>query len=91
MISFKTSLQDWTDFDVAQYELAVVLGLIPEGTDFAVDAKHIFWTNNPLGNLLVGLLVTLVDNGVLEYDAEESRYRWSPRSELNGHDETGNL
>jgi hypothetical protein len=78
MISLKQSLSDWTDWDIAQYELAVVLGLIPEGADFVVETKHIFWSNHPLGRLLSAFLESLVDNDVLEFDAEVCMYRWKP-------------
>uniref|UniRef100_A0A7S4PSL7 Ubiquitin-like domain-containing protein n=1 Tax=Alexandrium monilatum TaxID=311494 RepID=A0A7S4PSL7_9DINO len=64
----------WLDVDYAQYHLGTVLGLFPEGLDFA-DNKWIFWTDNCLGNWLYRALGRLVESGLLERNDEESQFR----------------
>ena len=60
--TLKTALREWTDVDVAQYALAGVLGLIvPDKSPFATKAKHVFWTDNPVGNALYEWLQLLVE------------------------------
>ena len=50
--------------DFAEYSMAVALGLIdPERSPFATKAKHVFWTDNPVGNALYGFLEKLVCSG----------------------------
>ena len=79
-------LRDWTDWDLASYQLGRCLGLF-EGQAFETDVKHVFWTENPLGLNLLQVLGHLVDAGVLEIEAgvafdgedddnDEIRYRW---------------
>lgn len=79
--TLKAALQDWTDWDVAGYSIAVALGLIdPERSPFATKAKHVFWTNNAVGNVLHELLETLASLGVLERrDEPDIQYRWNPQ------------
>jgi len=76
--TFKEAMDDWVDFDVAEYLLAVCLGLI-EDTDgaFSVKYKHIFWSNNVTGNILSDMLHLLGKMGALEFDEEESSWRWN--------------
>jgi hypothetical protein len=57
-------LDDWTDWDFAAYRLGRVLGLFGDA-DF-IRSKHIFGTNNRLGNGLHDALLALVTAGVLE-------------------------
>ena|SRR3990167_10743854 len=73
----KESLNDWTDSDLAGFALAVCLGLMPNDIKvFNGKAKHVFWSNNPLGNLLGQFLYRLGKLGVLETD-DDSRFRWN--------------
>jgi hypothetical protein len=53
--TLKQTLADWTDLDVAAYHLAICLGLMQFELPFA-KAKHVFWTNHPIGTLLVEML-----------------------------------
>lgn len=78
----KDRLAEWTDFDSAAYELGVLLGLWPEWVDLKGPCpwggtKHIFWTANPLGEALHDALKCLVKAGVLEFNEEETRFRWN--------------
>ena len=42
------------------------------------DTKWIFWSNNPLGNTLCGILDKLVEVGVLEFrDEPDVQFRWN--------------
>ncbi|HZF54818.1 MAG TPA: hypothetical protein VE093_39485 [Polyangiaceae bacterium] len=77
--TLKETLREWTDVDVAQYSVAAVLGLIdPAISPFATRAKHVFWTDNPVGNVLYELLQTLVSLGVLERREDpDIQYRWN--------------
>lgn len=68
--------EDWVDWDIAEHNLAVVLGIIDPETPM-LDVKHIFWTSNPWGEVLHTILTELVYLGVLEYDVDEVRYRWN--------------
>jgi hypothetical protein len=77
--TLRGALQDWTDVDLAEYYTAVALGLIdPERSPFQTQAKHVFWTDNPVGNALHQLLETLVSLSVLERrDEPDLQYRWN--------------
>ena len=76
MDSLKEALSDWTDVDGAEYHLAVCLGLMMPG-DFA-RAKHVFWSNNPIGNILYQMLDELARQAVLEKrDEPDYQFRWN--------------
>jgi hypothetical protein len=73
------ALNEWCDCDVAQYHLAVVLGVIAPDANFETGVKCIFWTDNPIGNYLFHTLNGLVSIGVLERREEpDCQYRWKP-------------
>ena len=73
----KEYIKDWTDIDWAAYRLAISLGLITEDTKFQTDAKHIFWTNNPVGNALYDTLYMFIDIGVIEINEDRDKVRWN--------------
>lgn len=75
----KNDLKEWQDIDTAAFCLACAIGLMKEG-DFQVKAKHVFWSNNPIGDMLYEMLKHLVKVGILEEnpDPEEMAYRWNP-------------
>jgi hypothetical protein len=77
VLTLKESLAEWTDWDVAQYHLARSLGLMGPGVRFQLEAKHVFWSENPIGRVLHETLQNLTEKGVLEFDEEEERYRWN--------------
>ena len=56
--ALKERLIDWTDFDVAGYQLGVVLGLLPEWPKGEAWGEHkwVFWSANPLGDALYEML-----------------------------------
>lgn len=76
--SLREALGEWCDWDGAAFALAVCLGLI-EGRPGAFGrAKHVFWSDHPVGNVLYGMLDQLVSVGVLEVREEPDRqYRWN--------------
>ena len=78
--TLKEALTDWTDWDGAAFELACALGLIKnEPFMFQTHAKHVFWSNNPLGNALHEALQKLVGLGILEEREEpDNQFRWNP-------------
>jgi hypothetical protein len=42
-------------------------------------AKHVFWSDHPIGNALYRMLDELVGVGVLEKrDEPDTQYRWNP-------------
>ena len=76
MNSLKNVLKDWHDIDGAQYELARLLGVIDQEKSFQ-ETKHIWWTNDVIGNMMFNLLEALVGAGVLESRTEpDHQYRW---------------
>jgi hypothetical protein len=75
--SLRDALNEWTDWDVAGYALAVSLGLMAARQDWGGE-KHVFWSNHPIGNMLYGMLDELVTHGVLETrDEPDRQYRWN--------------
>lgn len=76
-------LQEWHDWDGAAYVLGGDLGLWDSTDPCFGNAKHIFWTDNPIGNALHNFLEELVRAGVLEGDGEGqteghySAFRWN--------------
>lgn len=73
----KEMLPDWRDFDVAAHAVAVSFGLMPADWDWVlVNAKRVFWTDNPTGNMLHNVLELLVEAKVLEKN-EDDQYRYN--------------
>lgn len=72
----RDALADWTDWDVAAFELGHALGVFEDRT--FLDVKHVFWTSNSLGGGLHTSLHALVAAGVLEHrDEGDDQYRWA--------------
>lgn len=97
VVSLPQALADWTDFDVAAHAIGVGLGVFGPGSKMR-DHKHVFWTDNPLGNALDEVLHALVEGGVLDKKTiasdpdphgtwHRARYRW--RVNENAVDPTG--
>jgi catechol 2,3-dioxygenase-like lactoylglutathione lyase family enzyme len=75
--TLRESLRDWMDFDGAGCALGVCLGLIPAREGWGRH-KHVFWSNNPIGEMLYKMLDELVSAGVLEQrDEPDFQYRWN--------------
>lgn len=79
-IPLKEALQEWSDVPSAQMTLAINIGLMTVGTNYQVDAKHVFWSNHPVGNMLENVLKQLVQLNILEYreTPDDNEYRWNP-------------
>ena len=76
-MTFRDDLAEWTDVDVAAHHLARHLGMVPFESAMR-EFKWVYWSDNPLGNLLVGTLETYVSLGALEKREEpDLQYRWS--------------
>jgi hypothetical protein len=76
--NLKQTLNDWADIDVAQYYLAVSLGLMQPDFPFPGQAKHVFWSDNPIGNMLADMLDELTQVDVLQKrDEPDYQYRWN--------------
>lgn len=74
----KHHLQDWVDIDVAQFHLARCLGVLGPETTSMASAKWVFWSNNPIGNLLYRVLRDLAATRFIEIDEEQLKVRWKP-------------
>lgn len=88
--TLRHSLADWTDVDVAAYYVAIALGVAPDpGSewDFWGGKKWMFWSANPLGDVLYRVLEMLSENGVLQKDEEEMKFRWNPDFSWEKHGE----
>jgi hypothetical protein len=74
-MSLASVLWDWTDWDGAAYELGRAIGLF---ADVAfIDAKHVFWTDNDLGNGLHQALLALAKARVLDRrEIPDEQFRW---------------
>jgi len=73
----KNKLKDWTDWDGASFELAVLLGIMEPGPTSWLANKHVFWSDNRLGTSLHVILEALVSVGVLEKRTEpDTQYRY---------------
>ena len=76
-MALREDLAEWTDVDVAAHHLARHLGLLPFESAMR-DFKCVYWSANPLGDLLVRTLDEYVSLGVLEKrDEPDLQYRWS--------------
>jgi hypothetical protein len=78
MDTLKTELADWQYWDTASYILSQNIGLM--GSDVSrYQAKHVFWSDNPVGNTLIAILNQLAEVGILEKrDEPDLQYRWNP-------------
>lgn len=72
---FLAALVEWTEFDGAEYELGLALGMWPPESTFQTDLKWIFWSDNAIGTFLMHGLDVLHHLGILEYDDEGQRWR----------------
>ena len=76
-MTLREKLHDWTDWDGAQFALAVTLGIVEDGHESWIANKGIFWSANPEGDRLYQLLQDLVKMGFLEkHDEPDDQYRW---------------
>lgn len=72
----RTTLIDWTDFDLAAHALAQSLGIFPFDMPMG-QVKHVYWSNVPLGDCLIEQLALLAHAGVLERrELPDLQYRW---------------
>ncbi len=77
--TLRERLVTWCDWDEAAFALASCIGIVRGDTPFDTGAKHLFWTDNAVGNLLHKILDDLVQVHVLEKrDEPDTQYRWNP-------------
>lgn len=77
MVSLKEKLVIWTDWDLAMFEIAVNLGMVPPGEESWLKNKGLFWSAGPVDDMLSALLQKMVEAGYLEYREEPGQqYRW---------------
>jgi len=78
-MSLAEDLAEWLDWDLAAYLFGRSLGLF-QNQAFQTDAKHVFWTDNDLGNGLHDALLALARAGVLERrEQPDEQFRWHRR------------
>lgn len=78
LFSLRDTLSDWADFVVAPDELAICLGIASLDDPFA-GRKLLYWTSNPLGELLSIFLDELEKVGAVQYRVKPlTQYRWNP-------------
>jgi hypothetical protein len=78
--TLRETLRDWTDADVAAFQLGRAVGLY-DGYDEFTKVKGTFWTDNALGNGLHAALMALAAATVLEHrDEPDVQFRWSKRA-----------
>jgi len=78
--TLRLALEEWTDLDVAAYDLGIAVGLIdPQRSPFSTKAKHVFWSDNPVGNTLRDMLERLVTLGAIQRrdEPDVQQYRWN--------------
>lgn len=74
--SLPAALGEWTDFDVAMFELGRALGVFAPSEDFG-EVKGVFWGDNALGRALYDTLRALVSGGIVEEKPDDPEiYRW---------------
>lgn len=77
MISLKNEFTNWIDIDEAQYSLAKHLGLIESDSSF-IETKHIYWSDNEVGNKLLRILDFFVEQGLMQKRYEpDLQYSWN--------------
>jgi hypothetical protein len=75
-VELSTTFHEWTDWDVAGFQAGRALGLFNRQS--WLETKHVFWTDNPVGNMLHAMLAELATSGILDRRAEpDIQYRWS--------------
>ena len=78
MNTLREKLTEWTDIDIAAFHLAQNLGLMGKDVRFHLEAKHIFWSNNSVGNTLYNMLKELANLGILEYREDpDLQFKWN--------------
>jgi hypothetical protein len=78
-LGLRERLADWTDWGIAAFAVARALGVMREDVRFHIEAKHVFWSDHPVGAMLHETLQRLVAAGVLEKREEpDDQYRWNP-------------
>ena len=73
------ALREWTDVDIALFELGRALGVLDRHESFNQVKGMLFWgAENPLGKALHDTLRVLVTGGILEEKPDDpGMYRWS--------------
>jgi hypothetical protein len=79
LATLHSSLQDWTDIDVIQLQIARFIGIVSPQEPFQ-NAKALYWSKNATGDALASFIVGLVEAGVFERSAHDAtRLRWNPK------------
>lgn len=77
--NLREKLFEWTDCDIACFILAQSMGLMGEDVRFHLEAKHVFWSQNSVGQALYDILVKLSKTEILEHRYEpDDQFRWNP-------------
>lgn len=81
LLTIEDLFSDWTDFDVGEYYIACLLGLVEYSEDYKIfrTTKGIYNTKNKHGDMLYRFLEELVHADVLKFDVNLGQYRWNDR------------
>jgi hypothetical protein len=85
-LSLQVKIANWQDPDIAAYNIACCLGVIPrENGEFITltSVKSTFWGANALGDSMYKILYELVACNVLEFNEENEKFRWNPNFEFH--------
>lgn len=84
-MTLKDRLSDWTDWDGAEFEVAIILGLVEDSPESFIKNKALFWTASLKGSALGNILQELVKAGILEHRSEpDQQYRWNSHEQQEG-------
>ena len=79
MDSLKVALREWTDADVALYEIGCALGLFPKGDPLGFPVKYKFHccSRTDLGDMLGDILDSMIEQKILLWNENEIQVKWN--------------
>lgn len=86
-MTFKNSLENLKDYDIAYHDLACLLGLATNG-DW-IKYKPIYNSNNDVSDALYKIIQTLIEIEAVIYDEEELMIRWNNKFKLEKFNSKG--
>lgn len=75
MLELKKVLKDWTDRDITMFEVGIAMSLIEQNAEFSTE-KGVVLTNNNVSKATSEILMSLKENGFVEFDKETDQFRW---------------
>lgn len=75
-------MDDWVDFDAALFIIGRTLGILPLRYSDIPNAKALFWSSNPIAEVLADILMKLVEIGYILRDEETDKFKLNDKFEL---------